>query len=279
MGEEKERMGTPRTRRASAAVTTHRPDDFECLWSASVVSRQNFLLKNMIVKYVVLLVALLALHLELTSSFGMPGRGMRYRASKLYGRRPTPSREFQAGGKGKGRPAPPPINGNIKLSGSVRVIGQKDDDPTAEDMLGIFSIDEAQDMADEQELDLVLINENGDPPVCKIIDYGKYKYSLEKKKKENAKKQVKSEIKEVKMSYKIDQHDFDVRLRNVQRFLSAGDRVKVIIQFKGREMQHKDLGRELLEKIYKPIENDATLESNPRMEGRSITMLVGPKKT
>lgn len=233
----------------------------------------------MLIKCLVLLASLLALFLDLTSSFVMSACGMRFGASRLYGRRPTPSREFQVGGKGKGRPAPPPINGNIRISGSVRVIGQKENDPTTDEMLGIFSIDEAQDMANEQELDLVLINENGDPPVCKIIDYGKYKYSLEKKKKENAKKQVKSEIKEVKMSYKIDQHDFDVRLRNVQRFLSAGDRVKVVIQFKGREMQHKDLGRELLEKIYKPIESEATLESNPRIEGRSITMLVGPKKT
>ena len=199
---------------------------------------------------------------------------------ELYGKRPTPSREFQVGGKGKRDPAPAPINENIRISGNVRVIGpsEDDDNPAGEEMLGIYSIDEAQDMADEAELDLVLINDKGDPPVVKIINYGKYKYSLEKKQKENAKKQVKSEIKEVKMSYKIDEHDFNVRLRNVQRFLSAGDRVKVVIQFKGREMQHKDLGRELLEKIYKPIENDATLESNPRIEGRSITMLVGPKK-
>jgi translation initiation factor IF-3 len=199
---------------------------------------------------------------------------------RLFGKRPTPSREFQVGGKGKKGATVAPINENIRISGNVRVIGPSDDEDnaTGEEMLGIYTIDEAQDMAEEAELDLVLINDKGDPPVVKIIDYGKYKYSLEKKQKENAKKQVKSEIKEVKMSYKIDQHDFEVRLRNVQRFLADGDRVKVIIQFKGREMQHKDLGRELLEKIYKPIENDATLESNPRMEGRSITMLVGPKQ-
>lgn len=237
----------------------------------------------------IFLVIVVLCAIELTTSFsprgtgvaGVPSSTHSKMRSRLYGRRPTPSREFQAGGKGKGRPSPPPINENIKLSGNVRVIGPSDDEDnaTGEEMLGIFSMDKAQSMADEADLDLVLINENGDPPVCKIIDYGKYKYSLEKKQKENAKKQVKSEIKEVKMSYKIDQHDFDVRLRNVQRFLSAGDRVKVVIQFKGREMQHKDLGRELLEKVYKPIENEATLESNPRMEGRSITMLVGPKKT
>ena len=92
-------------------------------------------------------------------------------------------------------------------------------------MLGIFSYDEAMDKAEEMELDLVMINDKADPPVCKIIDYGKFKYIQEKKKKDNVKKQIKQEVKEVKMSYKIDQHDFDVRMRAVQRFLEDGDRV------------------------------------------------------
>ena len=94
-----------------------------------------------------------------------------------------------------------------------------------ETMLGIFDIKEALAKAEEMELDLVLINDKADPPVCKVIDYGKFKYIQEKKKKDNMKKQVKSEIKEVKMSYKIDQHDFDVRQRAVQKFLEDGDRV------------------------------------------------------
>ena len=155
----------------------------------------------------------------------------------------------------------------------------EDDDERTEIMHGIVSLSEALKIADSYDLDLVMINDKGDPPVCKVIDYGKYKYSQEKKKKENMKKQIKTEIKEVKMSYKIDQHDFDVRMRAVQKFLGEGDRVKVVVQFKGREMQHKDLGRELLMKIYQPIENVAVMESSPKMEGRAITMLVGPKKT
>jgi translation initiation factor IF-3 len=226
--------------------------------------------------YLSVLLFLLVAHMD---CFCFHGKSSYRLPSSLFGKRPTPSREFQAGGRRTKEPLAP-INEQIRGIGTVRVIGpaEDDEDETKENMLGIFDIDEAKEMAAQMELDLVLINDKGDPPVCKIIDYGKYRYQMEKKKKENMKKQSKSEIKEVKMSYKIDQHDFDVRLRNVQRFLKGGDRVKVIIQFKGREMQHKELGRELLERIYKPIESEATLESNPRIEGRSIAMLVGPKK-
>lgn len=105
-----------------------------------------------------------------------------------------------------------------------------DGEPT-EVMAGIFPIAEALKMAEEFDMDLVLINDKGDPPVCKVIDYGKFKYGMEKKKKENIKKQVKVEIKEVKMSYKIDQHDFDVRLRAVQKFLADGDKVRDVMTF------------------------------------------------
>jgi len=146
-------------------------------------------------------------------------------------------------------------------------------------MLGIYSLADALKEAEKYEVDLVMINDKGDPPVCKIIDYGKYKYAMEKKKKENMKKQVNVDIKEVKMSYKIDQHDFDVRVRAVRKFLGEGDKVKVIVQFKGREMQHKELGRDLLQKIFTPIEDIAAMESTPKVEGRSMAMLLGPKKT
>lgn len=122
---------------------------------------------------------------------------------------------------------PPPINFNIKAD-PIRLIAPKfgENGEVGEEMLGIYSLDEALGKADEMELDLVMINEKGDPPVCKIIDYGKFKYSMEKKKKENMKKQVKGGLKEVKMSYKIDVHDFDVRVRAAQRFIAAGDRVR-----------------------------------------------------
>ena len=122
---------------------------------------------------------------------------------------------------------PPPINELIRAD-RVRLIAPGNS--TGEEvMLGIFPLAEAQQKAEEYGLDLVLINDKADIPVCKIIDYGKHKYYVEKKKKENLKKQVKVDIKEVKMSYKIDQHDFDVRLRAVQKFIGDGDRVRILI--------------------------------------------------
>ena len=231
------------------------------------------------------LTALVCLWWALPSSVAWCGGGRVLAAARLRVTMgpPSPSREYQKGDGGVRRQAANlvPINEQIKAD-SVRVIAPGDD--TDEDglptevMVGIFPLAEARKMAEGMDLDLVLINDKGDPPVCKIIDYGKYKYAAEKKKKENAKKQVKSEIKEVKMSYKIDDHDFDVRVRAVQRFLADGDRVKVMVVFKGREMQHKDLGKELLERIYKPIEEIATMDSTPKVEGRSMSMLVGPKQ-
>ena len=118
---------------------------------------------------------------------------------------------------------PPPINQFIRAD-RVRLI-VPGNDTGDEVMLGIFSLADALIEAEKFQMDLVMINDKGDPPVCKVIDYGKYKYSLEKKKKENLKKQVNVDIKEVKMSYKIDQHDFDVRMRAVRKFLGEGDKV------------------------------------------------------
>jgi translation initiation factor IF-3 len=138
------------------------------------------------------------------------------------------SRALQMAGRqgGGGGTPPPPMNTNIKEDQIRLIVPAVDDDGNPSDeMEGIVATSEALQRAVEMNLDLVMINENADPPVCKIIDYGKYKYAMEKKKKENIKKQVKSEIKEVKMSYKIEQHDFDVRMARVQRFLSDGDRV------------------------------------------------------
>ena len=170
-----------------------------------------------------------------------------------------------------------PINGYITFP-QVRLLMPNEDNPGEDEMLGIVAIEEARERAEEAGVDLVLINENADPPVCKIIDYGKFKYAAEKKKKENAKKQSKVDLKEVKMSYKIEDHDFQVRMRNVQRFIKGGDKVKVIVQFKGREMQYKDLGKDLLFKVYKPLEDTVVMESPPKIEGRAVAMLLGPKK-
>ena len=171
---------------------------------------------------------------------------------------------------------PPPINGNIKVSQERLLV--PGDNPGEDEMVGILPLEEAQDKADEMNLDLVLINDKADPPVCKIIDYGKFKYMQDKKKKENSKKQAKVDLKEVKMSYKIEEHDFNVRLRNVQKFIGSGDKVKVVVQFRGREMQYKDLGKDLLFRIYKPLEAEVVMERPPKIEGRAVTMLLGPKK-
>lgn len=121
---------------------------------------------------------------------------------------------------------PPPMNQYIRAD-RVRLL-VPGNDTGDEVMLGIFSLADALLEAEKYQMDLVMINDKGDPPVCKVIDYGKYKYSLEKKKKENMKKQVNVDIKEVKMSYKIDQHDFDVRMRAVKKFLGEGDKVNSV---------------------------------------------------
>jgi translation initiation factor IF-3 len=123
---------------------------------------------------------------------------------------------------------PPPINENIRAD-PVRLIAPVIGGGVGEEeMLGIYPLEEALEKAVAMELDLVMINEKGDPPVCKLIDYGKFKYSLERKKRENSRKQVKGGLKEVKMSYKIDTHDFDVRVRAAQKFIADGDRVSAI---------------------------------------------------
>ena len=131
-------------------------------------------------------------------------------------------------GPGGRQPAtpPPPINQFIKAD-KVRLIIPGNETADSDIMVGIMSLAEAQEYADKLQVDLVMINDKGDPPVCKAIDYGKFKYTLEKKKKENAKKQVQSEIKEIKMSYKIEQHDFDVRVKAIQKFIGEGDRVSI----------------------------------------------------
>lgn len=173
---------------------------------------------------------------------------------------------------------PPLINELIKCPIVRLLVAVPDSETGEEEMVGVVPIEEALERAQQMELDLVMINQKSDPPVCKIIDYGKHRYLLEKKKKENLKKQIKVDIKEIKMSYSIDQHDFDVRLRAAQKFIGDGDRVKVVVQFKGREMQHQNLGQTLLMKMYEPLKDIAVLDNPPKMEGRAMSILLGPKK-
>ncbi len=133
-------------------------------------------------------------------------------------------------------------------------------------------------LAEEAGLDLVEISPNANPPVCKIMDFGKYKYELQKRESEARKKQKTIEIKEVKFRPNTDTHDYDVKMRNVVKFLNNGDKVKVTLRFRGREMAHQNLGRELLERIADDViaAELGKIENFPKMEGRQMVMLIGP---
>lgn len=133
-------------------------------------------------------------------------------------------------------------------------------------------------MAEEAGLDLVEISPNATPPVCKIMDFGKYKYEQQKRESEARKKQKIIEVKEVKFRPNTDTHDYDVKMRNVFRFLANGDKVKITLRFRGREMTHQQLGRDLLERVASDIEEVGRVEDMPKMEGRQMIMMIGPQK-
>ena len=169
----------------------------------------------------------------------------------------------------------PPMNTQIQQNELRVTVATADgkDEP-----LGVMSKTEA--LAKAQELgglDLILINANSDPPVCKIVDYSKYRYAQEKKRKEKAKNSTATEIKEVKMNYKIGGHDYDVRMQAASTFIKQGNRVKLTVQFKGREVQHDRLGVELMEKLAKDLEEICIMEGKPRREGRSLGAILSPK--
>lgn len=155
----------------------------------------------------------------------------------------------------------------------------QNDSKKAKDIaLGIMSKADALAKAKELgDLDLILINENSDPPVAKIADYSKYRYEKEKKAKELKKNSKASELKEVKMSYKIDVHDYGVRIKNASKFINQGNRVKCTVQFRGREMQHDKLGFELLERMAEDMDKICTMEGKPKREGRTLFAIMCPK--
>ena len=132
------------------------------------------------------------------------------------------------------------------------------------------------EMAEEAALDLVEISPNANPPVCKIMDYGKFKYEQQKRESEARKKQKTIDIKEVKFRPNTDTHDYEVKMRNVFKFLEAGDKVKITLRFRGREMAHQNLGRELLERVAADTKEVGKVENFPKMEGRQMIMLIGP---
>jgi translation initiation factor IF-3 len=166
-----------------------------------------------------------------------------------------------------------PINGQIKFN-QMLVIG-----PNGE-QLGVKSKQDALTLASYAGFDLVLINGNSNPPVCKLLDYNKFKYEKKKKVKESLKKQrdTNTELKEFRLSVNIDKHDFDTKANNVIKYLGKGHKIKVTIRFKGREMAHTELGREVLLRFADALSEKADIEQTPKLEGRNIFMGLVPKK-
>ena len=145
--------------------------------------------------------------------------------------------------------------------------------------LGVIDRLEALDIASQRELDLVLVSEKANPPVCRVMDYGKYKFEQEKKAKEARKKSHQTEVKEVKMRYKIDKHDYDVRIGQATKFLKSGDKVKCTVIFRGREIQHSNLAETLLLKMANDLEEQSEVQQKPKREGRNMIMFLSPRKT
>ena len=144
------------------------------------------------------------------------------------------------------------------------------------DQLGVKSRQEALEIATTRNLDLVLVAPNAKPPVCRIMDYGKYRFEQQKKEKEARKKQKVINVKEVRLSPGIEDHDFNTKLRNARKFLEKGDKVKVSIRFRGRAITHKDLGRDVLERMAEECNDVSTVEQKPKMEGRSMFLMLAP---
>lgn len=164
------------------------------------------------------------------------------------------------------------INDEIRAK-EVRLIGADGE------QLGIISIREALQMAQDANLDLVNVAPTAKPPVCRIMDYGKYRYELQKKEKEARKNQKIVDIKEIRLSATIDEHDFQTKLRNAVKFLSDGDKVKASVRFRGREIAHSEIGRRVLERMATETAEISTMERAPKLEGRSMIMILTPKAT
>ena len=154
---------------------------------------------------------------------------------------------------------------------SVRLVDEKGE------MVGVIDTEKAREMADDAGLDLVEVSPNADPPVCKLLDFGKFKYEAQKKANVARKKQKTVDVKEIKMRPGIDQHDYDVKMRSITRFLGDGDKVKVTLRFRGREMVHQELGMRVLQRVRDQVDELAKVEQFPRMEGRLMTMVIAPR--
>jgi translation initiation factor IF-3 len=173
------------------------------------------------------------------------------------------------------RPMAPPMNGprfnEFITAPKVRVIDENGEN------LGVLFTREAMEQAAEVGLDLVEISPNADPPVAKFLDIGKFKYEAQKKANLARKNQKTQEIKEIKMRPNIDDHDYDVKMKSIQKFLGEGDKVKVTLRFRGRELAHGQLGMQLLQRVQTDTNEAAKVEQHPRMEGRQMLMVLAPK--
>lgn len=165
------------------------------------------------------------------------------------------------------------INEKINFEGSktVRIIGADNE------QLGLVSFDQALDMSYDAGLDLVLIAAQADPPVCRIMDYGKYRYERDKREKEAKKKQQVVDIKEIQLSCRIDTNDFNTKVNRARQFLAHGDKVKVVVRFKGRQMAHQEIGADLLAKFSAACEDICIIDKQPKLEGRFLSMFLAPQ--
>ncbi|MCF4165674.1 translation initiation factor IF-3 [Zavarzinia compransoris] len=169
-----------------------------------------------------------------------------------------------------------PEKGGPRINDQITVPRVRLIDETGENR-GVVTFAEALQLADVAGVDLVEVSPHADPPVCKLLDYGKYKYEAQKKAAEARKNQKVIEIKEIKMRPGIDQHDYDVKMRSIRKFFEEGDKVKVTLRFRGRELAHQDLGMKVLMRVRDDTEEIAKVEQMPKMEGRQMTMVIAPK--
>lgn len=196
------------------------------------------------------------------------------RALQVAGLAPTKKDELEVAtikSAGKGGDKRARINDQIQLE-NVRLIDENGD------QVGVVSLEEALAAAQSKELDLVEISPDAEPPVCRIMDYGKHLFDLKQKAKEGRKKQRQTQVKEMKFRPGTDQGDYQVKLRNLVRFLEAGDKAKVTVRFRGREMAHQELGLQLLQRVEADLAEWGNVEQRPNMEGRQMIMVIAPQR-
>jgi translation initiation factor IF-3 len=164
----------------------------------------------------------------------------------------------------------PRVNRGIRAA-NIRLINHNGE------MIGVVSVAEGLRLAEEAGLDLVEISPGAEPPVCKILDFGKYKYEVQKREHEARKKQKVIQIKEIQLRPTIDKHDLNIKLRHIIEFLEEGDRVRISLRFRGREMDHTNLGFQVIERVQEALKDHAKIDQMPKMEGKQIIMTIGPK--